>query len=80
MFTALFSAVAMPLGKIFLEMFIKMIGYKFITEAAVISARAWAQSTETKNDDMIVASWANAIGVPPEKLKELEQQASAVSQ
>lgn len=63
------ATIGTILGKAFLEMLMRLLGYKFISEATVLALDAWAKSTENHNDDKVVAAIAKALEVPLESLK-----------
>jgi hypothetical protein len=64
------SAISAVFG-VLVSMGMKLIGYEFITRTLIISLKAWAETTETKHDDAIVRSMADAWGVPYGDVKKL---------
>jgi hypothetical protein len=58
-------------SSILVSMLMKLIGYEFISKVVVIGLDAWAKSTETKYDDLVVEAMAKAWDVDVSKIKEL---------
>lgn len=57
-------------GKILMQILGNLIGYNFVTEVLVIGLKQWAESTQNKKDDKVVAAVAKALGVDPKVLQD----------
>lgn len=57
------QAAATPLAEVAIKMLVSSLGYKFICKTAVITAKAFAKTTENKYDDQVADAWAEALDV-----------------
>lgn len=62
-------SILSSLAGIGLQMGMKLIGYEFVSKAAILSMQEWSKSTPSHWDDQVTEAAAKAWGVPVEDLK-----------
>lgn len=71
-------SVGTAFGGVLLQMLLKSLGYEMIVKASVIAADAWADSTKTDKDNLVVDAWGRAMGAPDDLMDKLKESASVV--